>query len=170
MSESQTYTLNNITLNNSNIIHVYSVSIFPSPVPTSAPVDLIGASRDSTSIDVSWNDPPSSHQNGKIVGYSLMYSEVNGSHGVHRYLNTDGRKYTMKGLNKWKVYGISVAAFTRQGPGPYSDSILIRTDQDGTLLSFTHGRVVHGSDGIAGWAEPIGISLVDWGIFADQVT
>jgi len=41
------------------------------------------------------------------------------------------RSLGIEGLRKWVQYKIWVTAFTRKGDGPFSDAILVHTDEDG---------------------------------------
>lgn len=46
---------------------------------------------------------------------------------------SDTTQYLLEQLGKWTEYRISVTAHTDVGPGPASESVLIRTDEDGML-------------------------------------
>ena len=48
-------------------------------------------------------------------------------------------------LEKWTQYRITVAAFTHMGPGPESELLSCRTDEDGTKLPSVLPPTIHSS-------------------------
>ena len=50
-------------------------------------------------------------------------------------VNQSTRAYLVCGLDKFTPYKIWMCAFTRVGNGPYSDVIVVKTDEDGTSLA-----------------------------------
>lgn len=46
-------------------------------------------------------------------------------------------------LEKWTQYRISVSASTAVGPGPESEPLVCRTDEDGTLLFVLASRILY---------------------------
>ena len=95
-----------------------------------------------------WGTVPCPHQGGPITGYKLRYS--NGTSIV----NTTGevsRQHVLIGLTPFTNYTVQVAAVNDGGTGPYSDSALVETLQDGEymksvqLLMFYHVFVMFSS-------------------------
>lgn len=86
---------------------------------------------------VSWQPPPVEKQNGIITSYSIKYTGTDGEDDKpHEILGItpDTTQYLLEQLEKWTEYRISVAAHTDVGPGPESESVFIRTDEDGMFL------------------------------------
>ena len=48
-------------------------------------------------------------------------------------INTSLLNATLSGLAEYVEYNISVTAYTSVGPGPYSDGLIKRTLEDGTI-------------------------------------
>ncbi|XP_026527075.1 receptor-type tyrosine-protein phosphatase delta [Notechis scutatus] len=101
--------------------------------PSAPPQDISCNSPSSTSILVSWQPPPVEKQNGIITSYSIKYTGTDGEDDKpHEILEItpDTTQYLLEQLEKWTEYRISVAAHTDVGPGPESESVFIRTDED----------------------------------------
>ncbi|XP_060546459.1 receptor-type tyrosine-protein phosphatase delta isoform X10 [Pantherophis guttatus] len=101
--------------------------------PSAPPQDISCNSPSSTSILVSWQPPPVEKQNGIITSYSIKYTGTDGEDDKpHEILGItpDTTQYLLEQLEKWTEYRISVAAHTDVGPGPESESVFIRTDED----------------------------------------
>ncbi|XP_044301914.1 receptor-type tyrosine-protein phosphatase delta isoform X12 [Varanus komodoensis] len=101
--------------------------------PSAPPQDISCNSPSSTSILVSWQPPPVEKQNGIITSYSIKYSGIDGEDDKpHEILGIapDTTQYLLEQLEKWTEYRISVTAHTDVGPGPESEFVLIRTDED----------------------------------------
>ncbi|XP_013926714.1 PREDICTED: receptor-type tyrosine-protein phosphatase delta isoform X3 [Thamnophis sirtalis] len=101
--------------------------------PSAPPQDISCNSPSSTSILVSWQPPPMEKQNGIITSYSIKYTGTDGEDDKpHEILGItpDTTHYLLEQLEKWTEYRISVAAHTDVGPGPESESVFIRTDED----------------------------------------
>ena len=81
---------------------------------------------------VSWNSPPSEHQNGIIIYYLLLITQEQFNIS-DRVINTtsDATSYTVAGLEEYNNYTCRVSAATRIGPGPYSAPIYFNTPEDG---------------------------------------
>ncbi|XP_060093310.1 receptor-type tyrosine-protein phosphatase delta isoform X9 [Heteronotia binoei] len=101
--------------------------------PSAPPQDISCNSPSSTSILVSWQPPPVEKQNGIITSYSIKYTGIDGEDDkAYDILGIapDTTQYLLEQLEKWTEYRISVTAHTDVGPGPESESVLIRTDED----------------------------------------
>ncbi|XP_068091273.1 receptor-type tyrosine-protein phosphatase delta isoform X20 [Hyperolius riggenbachi] len=101
--------------------------------PSAPPQDIRCNSQSSTSILVSWLPPPEDKQNGAMTAYSIKYTGVDGEdNNPHEItgISSDTTQYLLEQLEKWTQYHISMIAYTDVGPGPESDPILIRTDED----------------------------------------
>uniref|UniRef100_A0A3P8YD34 protein-tyrosine-phosphatase n=1 Tax=Esox lucius TaxID=8010 RepID=A0A3P8YD34_ESOLU len=106
--------------------------------PSAPPQDIKCSSSSSTALLVSWSPPPVESQNGALAGYLVRYQVVGASvegGGVGEPMEepavppSEGRLLLQK-LEKWTQYRITLAAFTEIGPGPESEPLLCRTDED----------------------------------------
>uniref|UniRef100_A0A8D3DCQ2 protein-tyrosine-phosphatase n=1 Tax=Scophthalmus maximus TaxID=52904 RepID=A0A8D3DCQ2_SCOMX len=105
--------------------------------PSAAPKGVSCESASSTSLRVSWRPPPVEGQNGELAGYELRYQRVSGAGGGGQGQEMKGLpiaalqgQTVVEGLEKWSWYNISMAAFTTEGTGPNSPTVLCRTDED----------------------------------------
>ena len=90
-------------------------------------------SSSSTTATISWLPPPDEHQNGHIVYYLLIITDLGfGTNDV--ILNSTATNVTAANLQEFNNYSCIVAAATTVGPGPYSLPITFTTLQDGGLF------------------------------------
>ena len=101
--------------------------------PSNPPQNVTAVTQPSTEIQVSWSEVPEIDQNGVITGYEVMYRPLMTFGGVLMVAtrNTTNTSLLLSGLEEFIEYNISVRAYTSVGPGPYSDVITERTDEDG---------------------------------------
>uniref|UniRef100_A0A4W5QNS2 protein-tyrosine-phosphatase n=1 Tax=Hucho hucho TaxID=62062 RepID=A0A4W5QNS2_9TELE len=108
--------------------------------PSAPPQDIKCSSSSSTTLLVSWRPPPVESQNGALAGYLVRYQVVGasvegGGGGAGEPMEEpavpprDGQVQLQK-LEKWTQYRVTLAAFTEIGPGPESEPLLCRTDED----------------------------------------
>ncbi|XP_010784288.1 receptor-type tyrosine-protein phosphatase delta-like [Notothenia coriiceps] len=105
--------------------------------PSAAPEGVSCESASSSSLRVSWRPPPMEGHNGELAGYELRYQRVSGAGGGVQGLEGKGLpipalqgETLLEGLEKWSWYNISMAAFTAEGTGPKSLSVICRTNED----------------------------------------
>ncbi|KAK3612593.1 hypothetical protein CHS0354_042101 [Potamilus streckersoni] len=106
----------------------------PQFVPSAAPQAVSGKSINSRSVEVTWKPPPPDKQNGRIVGYKILFVE-NSSRSTEKDAQvedvaSEARSVLLQSLSTWTVYKIWVLAFTSVGDGPLSEPIWVRTDED----------------------------------------
>ncbi|XP_042177876.1 receptor-type tyrosine-protein phosphatase S-like isoform X16 [Oncorhynchus tshawytscha] len=108
--------------------------------PSAPPQDIKCSSSSSTTLLVSWRPPPVESQNGALAGYLVRHQVVGafvegGGGGAGEPMEEpavpprDGQVLLQK-LEKWTQYRVTLAAFTEIGPGPESEPLLCRTDED----------------------------------------
>lgn len=80
---------------------------------------------------------PETGYNGspESVGYRLRYSRLDGrgrtlAHTIHDRME---REFTIEDLEEWTEYRVQVQAFNAIGPGPWSQTVVGRTRESGTL-------------------------------------
>uniref|UniRef100_A0A8C5DMW9 protein-tyrosine-phosphatase n=1 Tax=Gouania willdenowi TaxID=441366 RepID=A0A8C5DMW9_GOUWI len=106
--------------------------------PSAPPQDIKCHSASSTSLLVSWRPPPLKSQNGDLVGYRVHYQVVGSSDGAgdegeateEPTVPATEEQVLLQRLEKWTQYHITVSASTAIGPGPESEPLLCRTDED----------------------------------------
>lgn len=110
-----------------------------SPEPSAPPQDIKCSSTSSTSLLVSWRAPPLESQNGVLVGYRVHYRVISPSEGdsddeamEEPIIPATEERVLLQRLEKWTQYYITVSASTVIGPGPESEPLMCRTDEDGT--------------------------------------
>ncbi|XP_054910724.1 receptor-type tyrosine-protein phosphatase S isoform X4 [Poeciliopsis prolifica] len=106
--------------------------------PSAPPQEIKCSTTSSTSLLVSWRPPPLKSQNGDLTGYRVRYQVVGPSEGASD--DTDPleelpvppteERVLLQRLEKWTQYRITVSASTEIGPGPESEPLICRTDED----------------------------------------
>ena len=84
---------------------------------------------------MTWEEVPAIDQNGVITQYEVEYTQS--TFAAVPMTQTITITFTMAvltGLEEFVEYSIRVRAYTRVGPGLYSDAIVERTDEDGRVL------------------------------------
>ena len=110
---------------------VYCGTIFASD-PHAPPQNVQILATTSTTATISWLPPPDEHQNGRIVYYILIITDLGfGTSDV--VLNSTAMSAMATNLQEFNNYSCIVAAATTVGLGPYSLPIKFTTLQDGIL-------------------------------------
>ena len=89
-----------------------------------------GHNTSSTSILVKWGEVPPADQNGIILHYIVTYKALPGGKKDNVVVNAPTNETTLRGLNEFTNYSITVFATTVKGKGNVSDSIIVITDED----------------------------------------
>ena len=83
----------------------------------------------STQTTISWQPPPFEDQNGPILYYNLIVSDlVFGLDDIDVIVTS--LTYTVSGLEEYNNYSFIIAAATLVGFGPYSNPVIFTTEQD----------------------------------------
>ncbi|GLD69880.1 receptor-type tyrosine-protein phosphatase S-like protein, partial [Lates japonicus] len=107
--------------------------------PSAPPQDIKCSSTSSTTLLVSWRPPPLESQNGDLAGYRVRYQVVGPSEGgggddgeptEEPTVPATEEQVLLQRLEKWTQYHVTVSAFTAIGPGPESEPLVCRTDED----------------------------------------
>ncbi|GAB6026603.1 Down syndrome cell adhesion molecule-like protein 1, variant 2 [Chamberlinius hualienensis] len=112
-------------------------------VPAESPSDIKCTSSSPESLDISWNPPPKTSQNGVIQNYKLIYRPVFQLHATkqimsvlevsdaqERVLSPTVLSTVIQPLNKYTNYSIQMQAATRVGDGAVSQPIFCVTRED----------------------------------------
>lgn len=104
--------------------------------PSGYPQDVKVIVDSSTSLSVSWNEVLESERNGNITHYDVLYTPVLMEQQPNKVLSTIGPvlAFTLKGLEEFTEYRVSVRAVTIVGSGPLSPSQTHRTEEDGKQM------------------------------------
>ncbi|XP_031556507.1 Down syndrome cell adhesion molecule-like protein 1 homolog, partial [Actinia tenebrosa] len=100
--------------------------------PEAAPEALHILKINTTTYTATWNEVPEHLRNGLVINYEVRWIMMRkGNQAVtgkaHTSGKIDGFSYTIHGLSLCAQYSISVRAYTRVGPGPYSAPVNITT-------------------------------------------
>ncbi|XP_077190195.1 receptor-type tyrosine-protein phosphatase F isoform X7 [Paroedura picta] len=101
--------------------------------PSAPPQEVECVSTSSTTIRVSWVPPPAQSRNGVITQYSIAYQAIEGEDSTKHVVEGIGHEHSswdISNLEKWTEYKVWVRAHTDVGPGPESNPVLVRTDED----------------------------------------
>ncbi|KAL8178832.1 UNVERIFIED_CONTAM: hypothetical protein K2H54_056955 [Gekko kuhli] len=101
--------------------------------PSAPPQEVECVSTSSTTIRVSWVPPPAQSRNGVITQYSIAYQAMEGEDSTKHVVEGIGHEHSswdISNLDKWTEYKVWVRAHTDVGPGPESNPVLVRTDED----------------------------------------
>eukprot|EP00062_Callorhinchus_milii_P015720 gi/632966247/ref/XP_007899311.1/ PREDICTED: receptor-type tyrosine-protein phosphatase S isoform X6 [Callorhinchus milii] len=101
--------------------------------PSAPPQNVKCNSHSSTNIVVSWEPPPPESQNGALSKYSIRYQMVEGEERLPsevKDIPPDTTQMLLENLEKWTEYRVTVVAYTEIGPGPESEPVSIRTEED----------------------------------------
>lgn len=102
----------------------------PYGFPMSVITDTIGP----TTANVSWAPPSTKLQNGIIIYYTVMLTDM--MFGMpERVYNTTHATFSFTGLEQYARYSYEVAAATLGGLGPFSTPVQFTTVEDGKQLS-----------------------------------
>jgi hypothetical protein len=96
-------------------------------------------SSSSITIDVAWEEVPIIGRNGLVILYEVLFEPADSPNDTFDRLeslttNATELFVTLTGLRPFVNYAVSVRAYTSVGPGPFSEIILKRTEEDGKQI------------------------------------
>ncbi|XP_031574085.1 contactin-3-like isoform X2 [Actinia tenebrosa] len=103
--------------------------------PNGAPEALHILKNNATTYTATWNEVPEHLRNGLVINYEVRWIMIRKGnlstpgHPPFTRCKVNGFSYTMHGLSLCAQYSISVRAYTRVGPGPYSAPVNITTQR-----------------------------------------
>ena len=84
---------------------------------------------------MTWDEVPAIDQNGMIIIYEVQFDPLQFTGMLMtEYMNTTDMLVVLTGLQEYVDYNISVRAYTRVGPGPFSEDVTERTFEDREFL------------------------------------
>ena len=97
--------------------------------PDAAPTLIDTFSPSSTSLYLSWTPPPVDLHRGILIGYQIVYRNLDVPGSNEMVTTTTDASITLEGLGKFSNYSVSVSAGTIVGYGP-EDVTTFRTLND----------------------------------------
>ena len=108
-------------------------------MPYGAPRNFEGYNISATEIKLFWDDVEEELKNGEIQGYKVFYRE-DGAKEKEKNVpvnkvnpNSTPMTTTLSGLSMYKLYNISIVAYTSPGNGIRSQAIYIWSDSGSKL-------------------------------------
>ena len=105
--------------------------IFAVTVPTAPPENFTLQVLSSRSVLVSWRPPAFEEQNGVITSYRVVFIESPSNNTLPYQREGELTELVIEQLHPYYEYHCSIAAETRVGSGPATNSVTIRTFEDG---------------------------------------
>ncbi|KAL9976276.1 hypothetical protein ACROYT_G013559 [Oculina patagonica] len=100
-------------------------------VPYRPPENITAVSIGTDTVQVDWSSVPSEYTNGEVLGYKVLYRDVNDSSRVNISLASPNETHSkIKGLKVNTNYSFQVLAFTAKGNGLKSMAYYARTFPD----------------------------------------
>lgn len=80
-------------------------------------------------MDISWQAPPCIHTNGEITEYEYEIKVADGDPSQKPVVNTvrGNTRTRISGLRPLRKYYVRLRAYTRKGPGPWSQPVIMQT-------------------------------------------
>ena len=104
--------------------------------PASAPEDVAVQLFNSTTAVVLWGPPNSRDLNGDLQGFKVIVGSLNSSNLFSNFtLDSDVSSLQLDNLTSEEIYWVKIAAYNRQGMGPFSKGVEIKLDPS---RLFTH--------------------------------
>ena len=100
-------------------------------VPTAPPENFTLKVLGPRTVLVTWRPPTFEEQNGVIITYSIVFVEVTSNTTLMYQQEGNYTELTVDELHPYYEYNCSMFAATQVGNGPFTDSVTIRTFEDG---------------------------------------
>ena len=98
--------------------------------PSAPPTDLLATVLSARALNITWEPPVFTEQNGIIRNYTLTVSVA--ETGLSEVLMSDQPQLLLEDLHPFYTYSFLIAAITIS-PGPYSEILTIQMPQAGEL-------------------------------------
>ena len=100
----------------------------PFSVPDHPPKDITVFRQGTDTVQVDWSPVPREYTNGEVLGYKVLYSDVEDASRVNSSLVPPKETHSkIKGLKTNTNYSFQVLAFTAKGNGVKSAAYFART-------------------------------------------
>ena len=114
----------------------YVLFVFPSIEPSVGPDNVLISELNKTTFNISWAPLTREKSHGKVILYEVMEELVSGgkrqkrSSISSRILNTTNTFVVLYDLPRCSQYHVSVRAYTKAGPGPYTQPLVLQTSSE----------------------------------------
>ena len=129
-----------------HLLHLFTLNTLSHPLdlshaaPEGAPRELTANSTGPTTVALSWQAPHTDEQNGRLLSYTLEYS-ISESPDTAQEISvpvdsSEGgdQQRVVEGLQPYTTYQFRVRAVNEVGAGPFSNPVVIITQEDGTYV------------------------------------
>lgn len=100
--------------------------------PSGSPVMIDIEAINSSSLRLTWEEPPAEQQNGVIISHSISVTVLETEERLS--FTVAGTRFELHNLHPFYTYSATIAAATVNGTGPYSAVFSIQLPPDGELL------------------------------------
>ncbi len=111
-----------------------------STAPSEPPQNVSATVLASTAIRVYWDEVPAIDKNGRILFYEVEYNQSRFAPGSSS-LTVTNLTAVLEGLHESVVYSVRIRARTSQGYGPYSETVVAMTLEDGELIVYSTAAI-----------------------------
>ena len=108
-------------------LHLFLIATVPTAPPENFTLRVLGP----RAVLVTWRPPTIEEQNGVIITYSIVFVEVSSNTTLTYQQEGNYTELTVDELQPYYEYNCSMFAATQVGNGPFTDSVTIRTFEDG---------------------------------------
>ena len=114
----------------------YVLFVFPSIEPSVGPDNVLISELNKTTFNISWAPLKREKSHGKVILYEVKEELVSGgkrrkrSSISSRILNTTNTFVVLYDLPRCSQYHVSVRAYTKAGPGPYTQPLVLQTSSE----------------------------------------
>ena len=109
----------------------FSCSCGSETAPSAPPTEVAAYNTSSTSLRVTWKEPPKDQQNGEIIAYTIYYpsAQSTGKSPPTFTVESSSLEANITGLSPFKDYLVNVSSSTSVGEGPKSAQVIIKTTE-----------------------------------------
>ena len=136
---------------------MYAVNAFNqcyySLVPSGSPVMIDIEAINSSSLRLTWEEPPAEEQNGVITSYSISVTILETEERLS--FTVAGTRFELHNLHPFYMYSVTIAAATVNGTGPYSAVFSIQLPPDGELLFVGYNNILQSARAPSNVSFPI---------------
>jgi receptor-type tyrosine-protein phosphatase Q len=113
-------------------VHLILLSMLLFIVPSGSPVMINIEAINSSSLRLSWVEPPAEEQNGIITSHSINVTILETEERLS--FTAPGIRFELHDLHPFYTYSVTIAAATVNGTGPYSAVFSIQLPPDGESI------------------------------------
>jgi receptor-type tyrosine-protein phosphatase F len=100
----------------------------PESSPSGPPTNITYRFQTPDIVCITWDLPLREHRNGQILRYDIQFHKRI-DHGLNADRNTSVRKAVFANLDQNTEYVVRIRAYTKQGAGPFSQTVKFETER-----------------------------------------